>query len=236
MARLQNFTVARVKRETKTCKTLFLVPERRINFLPGQFLNLYLPANGKPLGLCRSYTIASPPGEREIQVTFRLKGEFTELLWKIKKGGRIAGIGPLGKFVFDGKKFAGKKVVFIAGGIGSAGFTSAIRAIAREKFPIGATTFVYSERDYEDVPFLPELKKMKKLRLFTTLTGKTGRGYRGPTGRLDSEKLSAAILPEEAERGFFFVCGSDIFVKDIVAILSKKMKISKKRIFFEGFG
>lgn len=233
---LQDYTISKVKTESKTCKTIVLLPKRKaIEFLPGQFINLYFPKGGNPLGICRSYTIASPPGEKGISVTFRLKGEFTKLLWEMKKGDTIKGLGPLGNFVFDHRKFKGKNVVFIAGGIGSAGFTSALRQIERDRLPVSAVTFVYSERNHEDVPFLSELRRMKRLRLFTTLTGSAPKNWDGMTGRIDIEKLKMSLTPKELSEGAFFVCGSDLFVKDVAKTLLK-LKVSKGRIFSEGFG
>lgn len=205
------------RRETATCRTLVL--SGRIGFLPGQFLNLYLDS------LCRSYTIASPPGA-PVEITYRIKGDFTRRLARLRKGARIRALGPLGKFVFK----PSRRAVLISGGIGIAGFVSAIRSAAKKS----RIKLIHSERDAGDEPFLGELARAP-IELIRTYTGTPPRGWTGLTGRLGRESLAGSLNLEERKEAVFYICGSDGFVKEIAKAL-RSMRIPSARIRTEGFG
>lgn len=224
--------VLRTKKESPTCKSIYFEKPKGFSFLPGQFLNLYLEIGGKTE--VRSYTISSAPEDGEIRVTFRVKGDFTKELFRARKGGRIRALGPLGRFTFDRDKFQKKSVVFIAGGIGIAGFSSALRTIEKKGGPNSAL-LLYSERNAEDFPLERELSTLKRTRTVLTFTKSPPRGWKGRVGRIDRQALALSLGKKEISKAVFFVCGSDSFVSDIRKSLLA-LGVGKKRIVSEGFG
>jgi len=230
--KIATLRVIRTRKESPTCKSIYFKKPRGFSFLPGQFVNIYLEINGKTE--IRSYTISSAPEDREIRVTFRVKGDFTKALFRTRKGGKIRALGPLGKFTFDRDRFQKKAVVFIAGGIGIAGFSSALRTIEK-KGGLNSSLLLYSERDGEDFPLERELLSLKRTRTVLTFTKSPPKGWKGRVGRIDGKALSLSLGKKDISKAVFFVCGSDSFVTDIRKSLLL-LGVGKKRIVSEGFG
>ncbi len=230
--KMANLRVLRTRKESPTCKSIYFRKPAGFSFLPGQFINIHLEINGKTE--IRSYTISSAPEEKYLRVTFRVKGDFTKALFRTRKGVKIRAIGPLGRFIFDRRRFKKKSVVFIAGGIGIAGFSSALRTIEK-KGGLNSSLLLYSERDGEDFPLERELLSLRRTRTVLTFTKSPPRGWRGMVGRIDRKALSNSLGKKEISKAVFFVCGSDSFVTNIRKCLLL-LGVGKKRIVSEGFG
>jgi ferredoxin-NADP reductase len=227
------FRVIENRAETPTVKTLVLSPEKRFKFRPGQFVNIYV-QNGETR-LCRAYTIASPPGKGEIEITYKLRGIVTNLLWKVKPGEKLSFLGPLGKFFF---RPGAKRAIFIGGGIGVSGVIAGVRTVAKSRGKTNATLF-YSIREADDIPFLPELMGLEsagKLKLVLTITGENvPENWPGKTGRIDYKMLQDNLEKGDIRSGDFYVCGSTSFAADIHKALLK-LGVKDARIKKEGFG
>ena len=110
------FTVHDIVHESEDIRTFRLEPKDGAlpAFKPGNFFILALPdETGKRAQ--RPYSIASLPGEGYLQFCIALKGAFTHLLWKLKKGDSIDVAGPFGLFALAPTD---TERVFIAGGVG----------------------------------------------------------------------------------------------------------------------
>jgi len=101
--------------ESPTIKTFVVVPEEKIKFETGQFVELTLPGVGEA-----PFTPSSSPAEAEkMEITILKAGRVTTLLHQCKKGQKIGIRGPYGKgYPID--DFVGKYIYIVAGGVGLA--------------------------------------------------------------------------------------------------------------------
>ena len=101
--------------ESPTIKTFVVVPEEKIKFETGQFVELTLPGVGEA-----PFTPSSSPAESEkMEITIMKAGLVTNLLHQCKKGQKVGIRGPYGNgYPID--DFVGKEVYIVGGGVGLA--------------------------------------------------------------------------------------------------------------------
>jgi NAD(P)H-flavin reductase len=101
--------------ESPTIKSFVVVPEEKIEFETGQFVELTLPGEGEA-----PFTPSSSPTDTEkMEITILKAGWVTALLHKCKKGQKIGIRGPYGNgYPID--DFVGKEVYIVGGGVGLA--------------------------------------------------------------------------------------------------------------------
>ncbi len=101
--------------ESPTIKTFVTVPEEKIKFETGQFVELTLPGVGEA-----PFTPSSSPAESEkMEITIMKAGLVTNLLHQCKKGQKVGIRGPYGNgYPID--DFVGKEVYIVGGGVGLA--------------------------------------------------------------------------------------------------------------------
>jgi len=101
--------------ESPTIKTFVVVPEEKIKFETGQFVELTLPGVGEA-----PFTPSSSPADSEkMEITIMKAGLVTNLLHECKKGQKVGIRGPYGNgYPID--DFVGKYIYIVAGGVGLA--------------------------------------------------------------------------------------------------------------------
>ena len=101
--------------ESPTIKTFVVVPEEKIKFETGQFVELTLPGVGEA-----PFTPSSSPADSEkMEITIMKAGLVTNLLHQCKKGQKVGIRGPYGNgYPID--DFVGKEVYIVGGGVGLA--------------------------------------------------------------------------------------------------------------------
>jgi len=101
--------------ESPTIKTFVVVPEEKIGFETGQFVELTLPGVGEA-----PFTPSSSPADTEkMEITIMKAGRVTNLLHECKKGQKVGIRGPYGNgYPID--DFVGKYIYIVAGGVGLA--------------------------------------------------------------------------------------------------------------------
>jgi ferredoxin-NADP reductase len=226
--------VIKVIQETADTKTLRLSAGKPLDFRPGQFLMLSKKAGSDILS--RAYSISSSPTVKDyVDVTFKLypEGKFSPLLYKLKEGDKIDGIGPMGEFVIDEKD---KDVVFIAGGTGITPFMCAMR-YATEKRLGNKMMLIYSTRTPEEIPFRKELfalpEKNKNIRIVVTVTRPetSKEKWAGPTGRIDIALLQKHL--KDMKKPVYYLCGPPAMVEATKQLLTsagvKEGKIKAER-------
>ena len=101
--------------ESPTIKTFVVVPEEKVEFRTGQFVELALPGEGEA-----PFTPSSSPADTEkMEISIMNAGRVTALLHKCKKGQEVGIRGPYGNG-YPVDDFAGKEVYIISGGVGLA--------------------------------------------------------------------------------------------------------------------
>lgn len=203
---------------------------------PGQFLNITLQVDGKPVRRC--YTIASSPTRRdfcEITVKREEMGVASGHLHRaVREGDLIEIAAPGGKFTFTGGE--ANAVVLIAGGVGVTPMMSKVRYLTDRGWP-GTIHLVYCVRTERDIIFRAELddlaRRFPNLRVTITLTGAAGSSWAGGRGRVTSVILKAAA-PAIASMPVH-VCGPSPMMADVVAML-RELGVPEEQIKTEAFG
>ncbi len=110
-----NSEIVDIVDESPTIKTFVVVPEEKIKFKTGQFVELTLPGEGEA-----PFTPSSSPADTEkMDITIMKAGRVTGLLHECKKGQKVGIRGPYGSgYPID--DFAGKEVYIVGGGVGLA--------------------------------------------------------------------------------------------------------------------
>src|SRR5581483_1923264 len=111
--------IEHIVEHTPDTRSLFLrlIGGQRLSFIPGQFLSLQLPVDGKTL--TRPYSIASNPedaGPLEICLNLVPGGQGSHYLFSLVVGDKVNFTGPWGTFVLNDPPAA--ESVFLAGGVG----------------------------------------------------------------------------------------------------------------------
>jgi len=124
--------LALVKKEdvAKGTKSFYWEPEKKVNYLPGQYFYYTLPKLNydDPRGPTRHFTISSSPTEDNLlRLTTRIRPEsaYKKTLDELKIGDTVSGEGPSGTFILDEHEKGPH--VLIAGGIGITPFRSFIK-------------------------------------------------------------------------------------------------------------
>ena len=172
----------------------------------------------------RSYSIASPPGASELELTIeRLEdGEVSPFLTDhLQPGDTIQLRGPIGGyFVWSASEWR-NPLLLIGGGTG----VVPLMCILRHRRLSGTavpTALLYSARTREDVIYHDELMDIAgtdpRLTLRVTLTRNVEPGWSGATGRIDLPSVQA-LLTHLGGVTDSFVCGSADFVEVASALL-----------------
>ena len=133
--------------------------------------------------------------------------DVTDMLGRINAGAELIIHEPFGAIQYKGPG------VFIAGGAGITPFVAIFRELFKEK-KLKGNRLIYSNKTSDDVIIGNELKKMLKQDFIYTFTREGTVGFM--VKRIDRDFLIEYI----ADFGqHFYLCGPDIFVKEISALL-----------------
>lgn len=191
------YTVEAVNRLNGTVAEVVLKPNAaKLNHHAGQFLFIHFPSENK-LTEPHPFTISSAPKEDQVRLSIKTSGDFTGHLHEVLQPGTAARLeGPYGQMNY---KQAGRKQIWVAGGIGVTPFLSWARDF--ESGSRHEIYFYYSVRTKEDALFWEELEDAGKRfpffkpKLFCSNTD----------GRLTVEKMAAgAGLLADVD---IFMCG-----------------------------
>lgn len=206
------------------------------NYMPGQFLTVVAPADGKPAR--RSYTIASSPTQHD----------YAELTVKHEEGGVVSGYlhdrvqegdllecsGPAGSFIFTGREC--KCILLIGGGVGITPLMSVLRYLTDRSWP-GDIYMLYGIHSPRDFIFREELEYLGRrhpnFRVVVTASHPEGTDWKGPTGRITKE-LIAQSVPDLASR-YVHLCGPVSLMESVKGALLE-LGVPAGRIKTEAFG
>jgi ferredoxin-NADP reductase/Na+-translocating ferredoxin:NAD+ oxidoreductase RnfD subunit len=221
-------------------KDFVFVPERKFNYLPGQYMEWTLP-HKRPdsRGSRRYFTLASSPTEDTLRigVKFYDKGSsFKRAMLSMNRGTPIAAGQVGGDFTLP--KDRERKLVFIAGGIGITPFRSMLKYMV-DTNDKRAITVLYSERDPADLAYhdvLRDAQQQLGVKVAYTLTGQNAQPVTG--ARLG--KITPQMITEEVpdyDQCLFYISGSHTMVKAIEASL-RSLGVHERDIktdFFPGY-
>ena len=144
----------RIKR-TPTIESFRFLPQEKLNFIPGQFLQIIFDEkNPQNKELNKYLSFSSSPARDYIEVTKRLSESlFSQRLKNLKTNDTVLAKAPLGSCVF---KEDYKKIAFLVGGIGVTPIISILEHITDRKIETDAL-LLYSNRTVEEIAFKSEL-------------------------------------------------------------------------------
>ncbi len=140
---------------TESIKSFRFLPDEKIHFSPGQFLQLIFDEKDRQNRLMNKYLSFSCAPQREyIEVTKRLSNsEFSLKLKQLHLGERVLLRAPMGDCVFSDEY---TKIGFLIGGIGITPVISIIEYIIEKKVST-SICLLYSNRFEDDIAFRQEL-------------------------------------------------------------------------------
>jgi NADH oxidoreductase Hcr len=236
MSKSKNFELEYILKKKESIDAYsfyFKWPEKDFNFIPGQYLKIFLDLdNVDERGSSRYFTISSSPKEKEfIVITTRIiKSSFKKSFLKLKPGEVVKAFGPIGYFDFEPKNKL--KNIFLAAGIGVTPFHSIIQTLKYSKHP-NIYLFAFFPK-IKDLIFYDEFKKNERkysnLKIIYSLTKEEESNFEN--GRLSEELLKRHI--EDYRNANYFITGSNDSV-DSMFNLVRGMGIPEENIFKEDF-
>lgn len=241
----QYLVIDNIKDETKTTKTIRLIPDPDSEtkelafFRAGQYLSLKVEVNG--VLITRPYSISSSPkdalkGFYEITIREEEDGFLTTFIWKNwNVGTKVVSSGPEGFFYHDNIRDL-NEIVGIGGGSGITPFRSMAKAIIEGALD-AKITILYGSSNEEDIIFYDELKELEnnnpdKLKVVYVLSCEEITLEGCEKGFISSEIIQKYVAVEECS---FFVCGPQVMYEFIDKEM-EKLKIPLKRYRKEAFG
>lgn len=148
--------VTDIRRDTPDVKTFrvnAIGGGKCFEHIPGQCAMLSIPGKGEAM-----FSITSSPTNREyMEFSIKKCGCLTTWLHLIEVGQELTIRGPYGNGFPVDTEFAGKDLVFVAGGIGLAPLRSVINYIRDNRDKYGTVDIVYGSRSKDDLVDYPEI-------------------------------------------------------------------------------
>ena len=211
---------------------LNLVDPPEMNFIPGQYAELYIPGTE----VHRAYSMANTPSSDE-RAEFIIKvypgGRFSGLLdGELKVGDRMKMRVPYG--VFSLREKSDGDIIFVGGGSGMAPIWSILNHMA-EKGIERKATYYYGARTKKDLFYLEEAKELAE-RLpaefrFVPALSEPGDDWDGETGLITDvvTRLEGDLSGTEA-----YLAGPPPMIDAAIPVLMRK-GVNKDNIFYDKF-
>ncbi len=208
--------VVEIREETPSVKTFRLMLEVSMDFLPGQFVFLYVTLNNERLK--RAYSIASSPydnGLIELTLKKEQHGKVSTYMDEVVKvGDKLEISKSMGKFFLTDEM---KSVALIAGGSGIVPFRSMLRYCRKKGLNTKISLF-YSAKKAQDIIYRQELDDFNSgdTKIIYTLT--RDDNWTGYKGRINAKLISDNI--DNLKETKYFLCGPLEFIRSVVEILT----------------
>jgi len=202
-----------------------------LQFKAGQFI--WITLGDSPFSMQQHpFTISSSPRQKNIRLTVKELGDFTNKVSDIEPGSTAFIEGPYGNFTLESSSSSHN--VFITGGIGITPAMSILNDLRNNKKD-HQITLIYGTPSKEQTPFFDEIQElseslnMKVVHVFEKATGE----WAGETGFI-SEEIINRYSPEDFSDCEFFVCGPPIMM-DVVETTLKNQGVPVYRVHSERF-
>jgi glycine betaine catabolism B len=220
--------------ETKNVKTFRFKVDKNFQFLPGQFVFLYVNIEGKEVK--RPYSIGSSPKNKEnVELTLELVpgGLLTSFFHNfVKIGDKFEISQAQGSFIYTDEI---KEIVLIAGGSGIVPMRSIIKYCIDKNLDTKINLF-YSAKTFDDIIYrddLFELGNKSNIKIFLTLTREVTNKWDGLTGRISIDMLLDNL--NRFEQLTYYLCGPMNMVRTLAKNLKEK-DIKRQQIKRELWG
>ena len=212
--------VANIKQETASTKSFNLMPyEGKIDFLPGQWIDLFVSLHGREQ--VAGYSITSTPCNTQfISLAVKNSGDdkVTQYIHQSMMEGDTVSFSTGGNCVYVPEQ---GNAILIAGGIGLTPLVSIFRYIGEATNH--RATIMHSVSSREELLFTRELKDLcmqnpHQLSYSYTISGASTHSTEGFSGRVNADMFNQL---EASTFDIAFVCGPDGFVDSLSVQLQK---------------
>lgn len=212
--------ILKFKEKVQLAPTIYefkFMPNSKFAFIPGQYMEWTLPdKNPDARGIRRYFTIASSPEENDVKLGVKIipdkSSSFKKALLNLKPGTKLTADQLSGDFVIQKNEHGnlvftseGRKLCFIAGGIGITPFRSMVSSIIDSGKKIDTVLF-YSAAEPKDFVYKEIFKKAADngIKTVYVLGGKNPppQNWTGEIGFL-TEEMVKKYAPDFKERIFY---------------------------------
>lgn len=203
-----------IAKEIFTKKSVLFRLRGKINFEPGQFIQVSLPGYGEG-----SFAPCSDPDSKDqFEICIRGCGNLTNQLVKMLPGDFLDVRGPYGNDWPVGK-LIGKNILILAGGIGLASFRSLLKMLVKNKDEFREITLITGFRTDDHIIFKDDLLAWNRL-LHTT---KICLEYGHADFDYEFGLITKALQNHEIKNNtIVLICGPEIMRQECQKILSQK--------------
>lgn len=232
-------TLLRIEKIASGCYDFVFMPDRKLVFMPGQYLDWTLDARvSDNRGNRRPFTIASAPGDEEVRLGvkfYRDPSTFKRSLSSLRPGDVVYGSQLSGAFTLPKDK--AEKLVFIAGGIGVTPFRSMVQDLLNRN-EHRSVVMLYGNNTVDEIACADLFEAAERafgMKTIYTVAENTKPQLNMSGGFIDADLIRHEI-PDYMERTFF-VSGPRAMVVRFQRTL-KELGIPHSRVkvdFFPGF-
>jgi len=204
-----------------------------IDFIPGQYVSIKV----SPEGLRRSYSIASLPGQKYIDLLIDVTpmGVGSKYVLGLSVGDSVEMLGFLGHFIVDDNLLiANNQVLFIATGTGIAPLRPMVEDLLVNKKYKGEVRLIWGMRHEEDLYWLKEIENIHRdydNLHFDLVLSQPKPEWPGLSGHVGDVISKISILGETT---LSYLCGAPAMIDEITGLLKNK-GISEEKLIFERY-
>jgi|APTNR8051073442_1049403.scaffolds.fasta_scaffold01768_10 predicted ferric reductase len=221
-SRRHMYTVQAVRRLSDEVLQIELAPQRRrVAFVPGQFVFVTFDQEGLSHE-SHPFTICTVPEHKDIVLTIKALGDFTEALYRrLQSGASVKVEGPYGRFNY---RVGSPQQIWIAAGVGVTPFLSWARHMEQAQDSTYQARFYYCVHSRNDAVQYQEFERIaaRQANLQVTLVCSEEQGHlrAADIGNLDDKEI--------------FMCGPKRFTTGLQRQF-RELGVAGDRIHFEDF-
>jgi len=181
----------------------------KIDFMPGQFVELSVPGIGEaPFGFA-----SNPLKNETIEITIKRTGKLTDAIHSLKAGDSVFIRGPFGN-TFPSEKFCGNNILYIAGGLGLAPLRPLISYVFEEanRDKYGKVEMLIAARSSADFIYFREYEMWRAFKN-TEITLTIDKEEPGWTEKVGFPHNLVAEMSFDMNKTYAVLCGPPIMIK-----------------------
>ena len=228
-----------IKETSRNWRFIFESPlYDKIDFLPGQLVQIGIPWDLQGNQLIRNYSVASwPDGTNrfELIITYLEGGQMSEYLFKRAKiGDEVLYRGPMGIFTLP-EDLSQRDIYLVSTGSGISPFRSMANYLYENKVTFKNIKLFFGTRTQEDLLYREEMEKIEKeLPNFEYIPVLSREEWEGKTGYVHEHYLN--LVDNADTKPLIYFCGWDRMISEGRKHLAERGFEMSKDIRVEIFG
>jgi CDP-4-dehydro-6-deoxyglucose reductase len=205
------------------------------DFLAGQYVSIKV----APDGTRRSYSIASPPDGKTIELLIDVSpgGVGSQYFLSLNEGDTVEALGPVGIFTLATKNPKPNRM-FIATGSGIAPLRAMTLDSLRKKTALGEVRLLWGMRHEEDLFWQEEFVQLSRDYAnfsYQVVLSKPSEDWHGESGHVEDCLGKGFMIQERDLKSWeFFLCGGQEMIMETGGYLASQ-GVTKENIHFEKF-